>query len=294
MPAVQMAGVEVPASWKTLSFSAMEGLVMVIGATDTGKTTLARYAFHRLSEYHPRVAFIDGDVGQATLGPPTTMTLALGETGDGTFPPAGSRYHVFVGDISPTGHMLRMLVGAHRLVAKARDEGATAVVFDTTGLVDRSQGGGALKFSLVDLLRPRVVIGLQRGTELEHLLVPLRCSQRTRVVGQEVVGPVERRDATTRRAHRTRQYRQVFRSATSLEICWDGQAVIPTLSFTRHRLVALEDEAGFVRGLGIVTGREWSRSAVTLLTSLSSPEDVDVIHVGDVAVDPETFRDERL
>jgi polynucleotide 5'-kinase involved in rRNA processing len=58
--------------------------------------------------------------------------------------------------------------------------------------------------------------------------------------------------------------------------------------------VALEDGEGFVLALGIVTGYDLEGGTVTLLTPLTALEDVDTIHVGDVAVHPGTFRDERL
>ncbi len=289
-----MGQIEVPSSWESLTFSAMRGVILVVGATDTGKTTFARYLYRRLSAGHERLAFVDGDVGQATLGPPTTMTMALGKPNDDRFPPSGRRFRVFVGDISPTGHMLPLVVGAHRLVRRARQGGATAIVFDTTGLVGPSQDGGALKLALVNLLRPELVIGLQRGSELEHLLVPLRCSRRTRVVDRQVAKAVKRRGVKTRREHRAEQYRRAFQTAKPLVVRWTGCAVIPVPSFTKRRLVALEDEEGFVLQLGIVTGYELGSDTVELHTPLSSSEGVDTIHVGDVAVDVETFQDERL
>lgn len=289
-----MSRIEVPPSWESLAFSAMGGVVLVVGATDTGKTTFARYLYRRLSAHHERLAFVDGDMGQATLGPPTTMSVAVCQGDDAGFPPAGRHYRVFVGDISPTGHMLPTVVGAGRLVEKARDEGATAIVVDTTGLVAAKQGGGALKRALVDLLRPEVVVGLQRASELEHLLVPLRCSRRTRVIDREVAGAVRRRDMSTRRAHRAERYRRTFGGAWPLTFRWPGRAVIPRPSFTEHRLVALEDRDGFVLQLGIVTDRDLDGSTVTLLTPLRSLDDVDTLHVGDVTVHPETFEDRRL
>lgn len=289
-----MNRIEVPTSWENLTVSGMDGVILVVGATDTGKTTLARYLYRGLGAYHERLAFVDGDMGQATLGPPTTMTLALGQANDGRFPPSGHRYSVFVGDISPTGHMLPTVVGARKLVEKAQERGATAVVFDTTGLVAASQGGGALKLALVNLLRPQVVIGLQRGSELEHLLVPLRCSHRTRVIDRVVPEAVRRRDPSARRKHRAEQFRRTFEGASPLTLRWPGRAVVPSPSFNENRLVALEDEEGFVLQLGIVVDRDLDDSRVTLLTTLSSLEDVDVVHVGDVAVDPTTFQDRRL
>lgn len=289
-----LSRIQIPPAWEDLTFSAMGGVVLVVGSSDTGKTTFARYLYHRLADHHGRLAFVDGDMGQAALGPPTTMTLALGRGGAEGFPPSGPRFRTFVGDITPGGHMLPTVVGAHRLVRKARKMGATAIVFDTTGLVASSQGGGALKRALVDLLEAEVVIGLQRGTELEHLLVPLRRRKRTRVVDRPMADAVTRRDMATRQRHRAQQYRRTFDGARSLMVEWPGFAVIPSPSFTRHRLVALEDRDGFVLGLGIVVGRERSRDMIRLYTPLASLEDVDTLHVGDLLVDPETFRDERV
>ena len=286
--------IEVPSSWENLRLSTIGGTVLIIGAADTGKTTLARHLYRRLSAKHECLAFVDGDMGQATLGPPTTMTLALSRPNDDSFPPTGPRFRAFVGDISPGGHMLPTVVGAHKLVEKARAAGATAIVFDTTGLVDPAHGGGALKRALVDLLQPEIVVSLQRASEPEHLLVPLRRGRRTRVIDRRVVGAVERRDVTARQKHRAEQFRRTFEAAASLLLNWLDLAVIPSPSFSQHRLVALEDGDGFVLALGIVTGIEWSRHTVELHTPLTSLQHVDALCIGDLAVDPHTFRDSRL
>jgi len=288
--------IEIPPAWERVTFSALSGTLLVVGAPDTGKSTFARYLYHRLCAHHERVAFIDGDVGQAILGPPTTMTLALGEPGDDGFPPAGPRFRTFVGDVSPRGHMLPTLVGAHKLVRRAREQGATAVLFDTTGLVDPAHGGGALKRAKVELLRPTVVVGIQRGSELEHLLLPLRRSRRTRVIDLPAAssGAARRRDVTTRQQHRAARFRRYFEGAHVLEVVWQRLAVFPTPAFTLHRLVALEDSEGFALALGIVTASDLARNAVMLYTSLPSLASVDAIRLGDLALDPHTFRESRL
>jgi polynucleotide 5'-kinase involved in rRNA processing len=54
-----------------------EGIFMVIGAPDAGKSTFARYLFKRFQAEGLRAAFLDGDPGQASLGPPTMLTLSL-------------------------------------------------------------------------------------------------------------------------------------------------------------------------------------------------------------------------
>lgn len=283
--------IEVPPAWERLTFANLNGVILIIGAPDTGKSTFARYLYRRLHEYHERVAFVDGDIGQATLGPPTTMTLALGLPGDDAFPPGGSRYRVFVGSISPRGHMLPTVVGAHRLVQKAREEGATAIVFDTTGLVDPTQGGGELKRAKIDLLQPTAVVGIQRKDELEYLLVPLRRSRCTRVIDLPAAQAACRREVPERRAHRAASFRCYFEGAYSFEIAWQRLAVWPYPAFTPYRLLALEDKNGFVLALGLVLASDPARGLITLYAPLNSLEGVDVIHLGDLALDPYTFGD---
>ena len=291
---------EVPTQWERVARSRLSGTLLVIGAPDTGKSTFARYLYRCLCAQHERVAFVDGDVGQSTLGPPTTMTLALGEPGDDSFPPAGPRFRAFVGDVSLRRHMLPMVVNAHMLVRKAREEGASAVVFDTTGLVDPSHGGGALKRAKVDLLRPSVVVGIQRRSELEHLLCPLRRSHRTRVIDLPASRSIRRRDVSVRQDHRATRFRRYFDGARDLEIEWGRIAVfpVPDADFDHacrvHRLAALEDNEGFTLALGIVVSSDPGRGVVALYTPIPSLLNVDAVHLGDLLWNPCTFRGVRL
>lgn len=284
----------VPPSWERVTISKLSGVVLVIGAPGTGKSAFARYLYCRLYEAHERVAFVDGDVGQATLGPPTTMTLALGEPGDDAFPPAGPRFHAFVGDVTPRGHMLPTLVGTHKLVQKARAAGASATVFDTTGLVDPAQGGGELKRAKIDLLRPTVVVGIQRRSELEHLLVPLRRSHLSRVIDLPASWAARCHDVPTRQEHRAASFRRYFEDAHTLEVAWQNLSVFPAPAFKLHRLLALEDSEGLALALGIVAASDPVRRTITLHTPVASLEGVDAIRLGDLALDPCTFRESRL
>jgi polynucleotide 5'-hydroxyl-kinase GRC3/NOL9 len=288
------SSIHIPPAWERITLSALTGTVLVAGAPDTGKSTFARYLYRRLCTCRERVAFVDGDVGQATLGPPTTMTLALGRPGDDAFPPAGPRSRVFVGDVSPRGHMLPMLVGAHKLVEKARTEGVSAIVFDTTGLVDLAYGGGALKEAKIELLAPSTVVGIQRGNELEHLLVPLRHSHRTRVIDLPASWAAQRRGVTARREHRATRFRIYFKGARELDVAWQPLAVFPAPAFSPGRLVALENDAGLALGLGIVVASDLVGGTVTLHTPLSSLVGVDALRLGDLALDLQTFRETRL
>lgn len=284
-----MTLVEVPSIWERLTIEGLSGTLMVVGAPDTGKSTFARYLYTRLCTRHERVAFIDGDVGQASLGPPTTMTLAVRQSGEEGFPPGGQRFRYFVGSNSPRGHFLPMVVGAFKLTWQARELGATATVLDTTGLVSLEQGGGVLKQAKVDLLSPAVVFAIQRERELEHLLVPLRRLARVRVVDLPVAPAVRPRHVTDRRAYRAQAFQRYFAQAHHLEVPWSRLAVIPAPAFGRGQVVALEDARGFAMALAMVVEVDPARRTVILQTPARSLEGVDALRLGDLWLDPQTY-----
>ena len=285
---------DVPAEWEQLDLQGLGGTLMIVGPPDVGKSTLARYLFKRFCAVFPRVAYLDGDPGQSTLGPPGTMTLALAEDGDDSFPPRGRIWRGFVGSVSPVGHMLPVLTCAARLAGAARDAGAHVIVFDTTGLVDPSRGGIYLKLAKIDLLRPAVLFAIQRKQELNSLVLPLYRSRRLQLV--ELVPPsaAQRRDPSVRKAHRATQFADYFADSAQLRLSWPQFAVLPAPRFNLHRLVAMEDADGFTIGLGIVKQIDRIYRQVMLHTPVASVNGVDAIRLGDVAVDPETFEDRPL
>lgn len=125
-------------------------LVLVLGATDAGKTTLVRHL-------HERVGgdVIDADLGQADIGPPGVISL-------GTFS-EGARAGYFVGDISPGGHFLQVLTGCYHMARKAN----RPCLIDTDGYIDDG-AARALKSELINLIRPDLIILLQRAHELDY------------------------------------------------------------------------------------------------------------------------------
>jgi polynucleotide 5'-hydroxyl-kinase GRC3/NOL9 len=267
---------------------------MVIGAPDAGKSTFSRYLFERFQAEGLRTAFLDGDPGQASLGPPTTLTLSLstGDTDD--FPPAGKTWRWFAGSTSPAGHMLPVLSGSARLIQAAMEAGAQAIVHDTSGLVDPAHGGAALKFAKIDLLSPQMVFAIQIKDELEPILQPLRRSLGGRLV---VLGPsaaVRRRDHSDRQEYRTSRYAAYFHGARSLSLEWSHLAVFPYPLFALNRVIALRDEAGFTLAIGIIQSIDRPRRRLDVLTPLPSLSGVASLHIGDLYLDPGTFRDRRI
>ncbi|MFB6287059.1 MAG: Clp1/GlmU family protein, partial [Candidatus Bipolaricaulia bacterium] len=151
------------AEWQDLSIDDLRGLTLIVGASDTGKSTFAHWLTAHLSERGRDVAHIDGDPGQSDLGPPATITLRQTHN---------EHWRWFVGATTPRGHTLPLVAGARRLADRAR--GADAIVYDTTGFVHSRGGGLHLKQALVDVLRPRTIVAIQAADELKPIVEPLR------------------------------------------------------------------------------------------------------------------------
>src|SRR5438093_7737732 len=147
------------------------GMAVALGGMDTGKTTFCRMCATVALRFGKSVAMLDTDVGQSTIGPPTTIGLRFIATEADLEPDALSRADAiyFVGDTTPKGHLLPQVVGTAKLAAQAREAGAELILVDTTGLIGGTLGQ-VLKFHKLEVLRPDIVVGFQRGGELEPIL----------------------------------------------------------------------------------------------------------------------------
>ncbi len=292
---------DIPQQWENLEFRDLKGLIMVIGGPDVGKSTFSRYLWQRLHRNQVPAGFLDGDPGQSRLGPPTTMTLALGRDPYALGPkqesPVGEQgkiWRTFVGSVSPAGHMLQMLVAASKLIAASRNEGVEALIYDTTGLIHKDQGGMVLKQSKIELFAPSVIFAIQRGTELEHILSPFRRSNRFRIIDLKPSLAAQGRSTYERREHRKAQFSKYFHEAHTVVLEWSSLGVFPRPYFTRGGLVALEDIEGFVLALGITLEVYPRDRQVSLLVPRVPLDNLVALRVGAVGLDPEGFEDHRL
>jgi polynucleotide 5'-hydroxyl-kinase GRC3/NOL9 len=65
-------------SWKAgLDDLRQARTILLLGATDTGKTTFLTWLANTLLVQQRRIAIVDADVGQSSLGPPTTIGLSV-------------------------------------------------------------------------------------------------------------------------------------------------------------------------------------------------------------------------
>ena len=182
---------QVNPDWRKLASRVVkpQQIVLVIGATDTGKSTFCRFLADTALADGFKVARVDTDVGQSQIGPPTTIgvksfgprsetqlpskqesVLENGqnrvETDIGVDGTADRLY--FVGDVSPKGHFLEVLTGTRLMVDSAREANADFIVIDTTGYI-HDPPAVILKQHKIELIRPNHLICIGRATEFGQI-----------------------------------------------------------------------------------------------------------------------------
>jgi polynucleotide 5'-kinase involved in rRNA processing len=272
------------------------GVVVLIGGLDSGKTTLGKIIAAAGLEAGRKVGYVDADLGQKAVGPPTAVTLRmLAETDDLELPAFSTPDAMyFVGATSPQGQLLPLVVGTGRLLARALDEGADLVVVDTSGLVSGVYGQ-LLKYHKIELLQPDVVIGMQRGQELDPLLGIIQRFFRAEVM----VLPVSPQVSSTSVEERARNREAAFRAYFTEPLQrWRIKPTVfmpalPTL-FEHPQLdrvlVGLSDGEGEYAGLGYL---EYVPEDGLLRLISPVPEAPKALKLGSVRLEPD-FRVRRV
>ncbi len=129
--------------------------ILVLGATDVGKSSFIREALRRPG---PELRLLDLDPGQKMIGPPGTVGL-------GSI--AGSEVRIerfrFVGTTS--ANSLRQIVGAASLLARGSPG---AWIANTSGFVRGP--GERLQLLTIQALQPDLIVAIEEGRELEPIL----------------------------------------------------------------------------------------------------------------------------
>lgn len=278
----------VPEDWKELLKKIRRrkppNIIFVIGAVDTGKSVLSQFLFKQLSR-RGFAALVDSDLGQSTIGPPTTVGLAVCKGPKSRFKPLGLR---FVGSTSPRGHMLQTIVAVKKLVEKALELGTRNVVVDTSGFIS-GVIGHEFKFQKIDLVGPTHLVALEKEKELEALLRNL--SQRKKVslyrlkVHEELV---RTRSFDERRLYRQRRFSSYFENAGLRHIYLQRvglHGIVPDLTVKqkwKNLLIGLCDGENNTLWLGIIEDIDFSSGAISCITPLKKIDKVKTIQFGSV------------
>lgn len=255
----EVQGSTIPPSWSIAAEALSEmnqGKVAVIGPTDVGKSTLCVFLVNRL--LGQKLSIIDADVGQADLGPPTTIARAEPKNSITSLTELDPDARIFIGNTSPGQVKEKLIDGIRRLSARTED---SLTIINTDGWVADPEAI-QYKIDLIAQTKLDLVIGLGFGNELQ----PILAGSGAQSMAVEPAKDVLSRSRSDRRKIRIDGYRRFLdggsvRTFTSPEV----QLSIPeNLSFLnkskpselRNIIVGLLDEKRYLVQIGVLLAFE--------------------------------------
>jgi polynucleotide 5'-hydroxyl-kinase GRC3/NOL9 len=264
-------------------------VTLVLGASDTGKSTLVTHLAGALAGAGHAVGVVDADLGQSDVGPPTTVGLGRVRGPIERLADAEVVGLEFLGVTSPARCLRETAEATARLVRCALAAGCDRVLVDTSGLVEGPLGR-ALKRLKIDRVAPDVLVALQRADECEAVLRAYGAAARPTVV-RLPAAPTARRSAVARRGARQRALQAHLAGAVPITLdlarvrvraapATRGLAVVAV----DGALVGLEGREGCTLGLGWVRALDAVRARLTVQTSVNRER------IAGVAIGQERYR----
>ena len=282
---------QVPKEWIALGRE-LEGcrgrfLVFILGENDTGKSSLCRYLISHLRHQGCRVAWVDADLGQSALGPPTTVGMTVLPSSPGEGNPLFFR---FVGSTSPAGHLLQTLVSVRAMVDKTIQQKVDGIILDTSGFVS-GKTAREFKFQKIQLVNPTHLIALERGKELEILLKNFSGRRSLSLHRFFVPDYIQLKSRQQRWEYRKEKFQNHFQGAELINFVFQGIGLHGRLpNFQNPQdwqglLIGFCDEMNDTLALGIIREVDLKQKQFSCLTSLKQEPRVRSIQFGSLYLD---------
>jgi polynucleotide 5'-hydroxyl-kinase GRC3/NOL9 len=275
-----------------------KGVAIILGTTDTGKSTLAKFLIFNLCKRALKVALVDADIGQSFLGPPTTIGLAAFKSDPNWELVLSPPEIFFVGSTSPEGHFPIHLKGVKRMVEKAPSYGADVIIVDTTGFI-LGEAGKELKRKKIDLLSPRFILALQRSDEIEPILELYEENPSCRIHRLPLSDQVKPRTMEERRTYRKNRFQDYFRHSAICEFVIDemqiegevldpdGEAIPSDWALRINGLlIGLKNSHDETLALGVIRNYLEEKKVVRVFTPLKEAQEVKAIQLSSLKVVP--------
>jgi len=282
-----------------------KGIAILLGAIDTGKSTLAKFLISHLCRKGLRVALVDADIGQSFLGPPTTIGFSIFKSHPDWEVILSTPEIFFVGSTTPEDHFPIHLKGVKKMVDKAPSYGAEVIIVDTTGFI-LGESGKELKRRKIDLLSPRFIIALQKSDEIEHILELYKENPLYKIYRLPLSEQVRPRSMEERRAYRTKRFQDYFRHSMIYELIInevriEGEVLDPSgfpipLNWSLRingLLIGLKDGNDETLALGVIRNYFEEKKAVRVFTPLREIQRVKTIQLSSLKIIP-IYEEERF
>jgi len=156
----------VPPAWSEAAdiVNRQRGVCVIIGEVDSGKSSLCTFLANKCLENAERIGVVDADVGQADIGPPTTISSSILKAPIIGLHKVTAELSFFIGDTSPSSVPDKVVNLATRL-KKSIASSADIVLVNTDGWLAEFNAVRHKRL-LLDEIQPDLVLALGRSDEI--------------------------------------------------------------------------------------------------------------------------------
>jgi len=174
----EVEGNTIPPSWLVASEELRElhstpAVVLVLGTTDSGKTSFCTFLINMLVGQKKKVAILDGDLGQSDVGPPCSVAYTFVTKPTTDLFNLRAKNAAFIGSTSPSGVGDKVIDAITSLKKEVVEGNPDFIIVNSDGWID---GEEAVKFKvqLAERTNPDIVVCIRKKDELTLLLDALK------------------------------------------------------------------------------------------------------------------------
>ena len=271
--------------WEVLIHNLLQnkGSALIIGATDSGKSTLAKYLVQKLVSQNITVCLIDSDVGQSSLGIPGTICMKVFST-QSDLKAFSYEKMSFIGTLNPAKR-ISLIINTVKMISETCNKISNITLIDTSGLV-AGELGEKLKIGKIRALNPNHIIAVQRQNELEHILSLISDIPIHRII---VSNNIKARPLATRIQYRKMKFNDYFRESEMNDFIlyshdatflYNGKAFSMREGLLKKNTVMGLNHNDDTIALGIL--EDISENSITFSSPIDSIKDINRVVFGDI------------
>ncbi len=253
--------------------------LMVIGGSDSGKSTFILYLANEIFKIGKKVGVLDLDIGQSNIGPPGTIGFGIVKKNLNNLSEIEPDKMHFIGGVSPKGNLLQLVVGSFKLLKEMEKEFLDYILIDTTGLVNGIIAE-VLKHNKIEILDPDQIIIFENENEIDNLIKPFIYGNKKIVKIKPSSNSIER-TRLERMEYRNKKFREYFLNSKRVEIHFNENNIIgyDLKKYTplQNSIVGLLDKDRFLLYLGILESIDKDRDSIVIRVPIIKEKEIKFI-----------------